>query len=151
MRKTITDKQRTVFIYYVIFLVVMWFPPGKLRRYFQVACVTFTMVVFGLLIWAVHNAGGGGEYFANSYTPEVKYGGSGMCLEGPPTRTLLILLLAWSLAYGATAVLGNGGVVVMSLSDWTRFAKNGPKGPMSVMVIACPVFVYLACESASFF
>ncbi len=50
------------------------------------------------------------------------------------------------MAYGATAVLGNGGVVALSMSDWTRYAKNGPKAPMSVMVIACPVFIYLACE-----
>ncbi|KAK4938188.1 hypothetical protein LTR10_021347 [Elasticomyces elasticus] len=115
------------FIYYIVFLVVMWLPPEKLQRPFQVACVFFTMVIFGLLIWAVHNAGGGGVYFANSYTPATAYGGS-----------------AWSLAYGATAVLGNGAVVALSISDWTRFAKNGPKAPMTVMAIACPVFVYLA-------
>lgn len=142
-----TDKQHTVLIYYVIFLVAMWFPPEKLQRPFQVACASFALVVFGLLIWSVHNAGGGGAYFAKDYTPGTAYGGSGMCHEATTTRTLLIPLLGWSLAYGATAVLGNGGVVAMSLSDWSRFAKNGPKGPMSVMAIACPVFIYLACES----
>ena len=55
-------------------------------------------------------------------------------------------MLAWALAYGATAVLGNGGVICMSLSDWTRYGKGGPKTTFPIMIIACPIFIFLACE-----
>ncbi len=64
----------------------MWLPPSKLQRPFQVACATFTMVIFGLLIWSVQHAGGGGEYFAHDYKPGEAYGGGMLFLCPPTTR-----------------------------------------------------------------
>ncbi|KAJ7475748.1 permease for cytosine/purines, uracil, thiamine, allantoin-domain-containing protein [Mycena latifolia] len=113
-------------IYYALFLFTMWFPPEKLQKPFMVSCVGFTMVVTGLLIWSVHGAGGAGPYFAPDYKAEVLDGNFG-----------------WAFMFGAVAVLGNCGVVVLGQSDWTRFAKNNQKSSLVSQLWACPLFIFL--------
>lgn len=63
-------------LYHIIFLGVMWLPPEKLHRPFQVSFAGFTLTVLGLLIWATHTAGGAGPYFAPDYQPPSVLAGS---------------------------------------------------------------------------
>lgn len=117
----------TVILYHIVFLGVMWLPPEKLHRPFQVSFIGFTLVIFGLVGWSTHVAGGAGQYFRPDYQPPAVLAGS----------------VGWASVYGATAVLGNTAVVTMGGSAWCRFARDN-KTSMAAQVIACPVFVYLA-------
>lgn len=105
----------------------MWLPPEKLHRPFQVSFVGFTLVIFGLVGWSTHVAGGAGQYFSPDYQPPAVLAGS----------------VGWASVYGATAVLGNVAVVTMGGSAWCRFARDN-KASMTAQVIACPIAVYLA-------
>lgn len=54
----------------------MWLPPEKMSRPFQVSFAGFTLVILGLVIWATHTAGSGGQYFASDYQPPSVLAGS---------------------------------------------------------------------------
>ncbi|CAN8097756.1 unnamed protein product [Discula destructiva] len=114
-------------LYHFVFLGVMWLPPEKLARPFQVSFAGFTLTVIGLLIWSTHTAGGAGPYFAPDYQPPAVLAGS----------------IGWASVYGATAVMGNVAVVTMGGSAWCRFARDNHRS-MLAQLIACPIFIYLA-------
>ncbi|KAL8283189.1 hypothetical protein RQP46_005967 [Phenoliferia psychrophenolica] len=116
-----------LFIYYLIFLIAMWFPPERLQKSFFVSCVGFVMVVAGLLIWSVSAAGGAGPYFNASYEAPK--------LSGNP---------GWAWMFGATASLGSAGVVVLGQADWNRFSAGGATGPAVAQLWACPLSIFLA-------
>lgn len=63
-------------LYHIVFLGVMWMPPEKLHRPFQVSFAGFTLTILGLLIWSTHTAGGAGPYFAPDYQPPAVLAGS---------------------------------------------------------------------------
>lgn len=63
-------------IYHFIFLGVMWLPPEKLHRPFQVSFAGFTLVIIGLLAWSTSTAGGAGQYFAPDYQAPTLLAGS---------------------------------------------------------------------------
>lgn len=63
-------------LYHIVFLGVMWLPPERLDRPFQVSFAGFTLTILGLLIWSVTAAGGTGPYFASDYQPPAVLAGS---------------------------------------------------------------------------
>lgn len=65
-----------VILYHIVFLGVMWLPPEKLHRPFQVSFIGFTFVILGLVIWSTHTAGGAGQYFASDYQAPTVLAGS---------------------------------------------------------------------------
>lgn len=123
----IANTSPTVILYHFVFLGVMWLPPEKLHRPFQVSFVGFTLVVLGLAAWSTHVAGSPGRYFAPDYHAPAVLAGS----------------VGWASVYGATAVLGNVAVVTMGGSAWCRFARDN-RASMLAQVVACPIAIYLA-------
>ncbi|KAJ4393233.1 hypothetical protein N0V93_002441 [Gnomoniopsis smithogilvyi] len=114
-------------IYHIVFLGVMWLPPERLARPFQVSFAGFTLTILGLLIWSTHTAGNAGPYFAPDYQAPSVLAGS----------------IGWASVYGATAVMGNVAVVTMGGSAWCRFASDNRRS-MIAQSVACPIFIYLA-------
>ncbi|KAH9844736.1 ncs1 nucleoside transporter family protein [Teratosphaeria destructans] len=117
-----------VLIYYFVYLCVMWLPPERLQAPFRVSVVGFSMVVVGLLIWALKHSHSGGPYFSHDYEPDA----------------ILASSLGWAVVWGATSVLGNVGVVTLGQADWCRFSRDGNTTPMIAQAIACPIAIYLA-------
>ncbi|KAM0754373.1 hypothetical protein T439DRAFT_352392 [Meredithblackwellia eburnea MCA 4105] len=114
-------------IYYLVFLATMMLKPEKLAKPFIVTTVGFTLLVFGLLIWAVHNNGGPGSYFATDYkSTQIATGNIG-----------------WAWVFGAMAVLSNFAGATIGQSDWTRFSRKG-MAPTYAQLIACPVSIILS-------
>ncbi|KXT17659.1 hypothetical protein AC579_9041 [Pseudocercospora musae] len=115
-------------IYNIIYMFILWLPPEKLDKPFLISFAGFTMTVFGILIWAVHHAGGtAGPYFAHDYKTD---------------SPVLANSIPWAVIYGATAVLGNMGTVTLGQANWCRLAKIDNKRSMTVQAIALIIMVY---------
>ncbi|KAL2000405.1 hypothetical protein VTN02DRAFT_3170 [Thermoascus thermophilus] len=106
-------------IWYAAFIPLALIPPERLQLPFAISFVLFATSCFGLLIWAVVNAGGAGSMFQQTETT---------------------IEVGWGVMYGITAILGAWGSGTLGQSDWTRYA-NRRLAPTLSQLVAAPVTI----------
>ncbi|KAI0916920.1 hypothetical protein AcW1_007757 [Taiwanofungus camphoratus] len=103
-------------VWFCAFVPIVMVPPEKLQKPFFVSFLLFSGTAFGLLIWAVHTAGGGG----------------GPLFHQPATTPNV----GWAFVYGIMSVLGAWGGGTLGQSDWTRYASRRFSPTVSQLITA---------------
>ncbi|KIW50610.1 hypothetical protein, variant [Exophiala xenobiotica] len=106
-------------IWMVAFIPLVLVPPERLQIPFAISFVLFAGSCIGLLVWAVHNAGGAGSMFQQPGSADN---------------------IGWAFMFGITAILGAWGAGTLGQSDWTRYA-NRKFAPTLSQMVAAPITI----------
>ncbi|KIW90261.1 uncharacterized protein Z519_08905 [Cladophialophora bantiana CBS 173.52] len=106
-------------IWMAAFIPLVLVRPERLQIPFAISFVLFAGSCFGLLIWAVHIAGGVGSMFHEPGTSDN---------------------VGWAFMFGITAILGAWGAGTLGQSDWTRYA-NRKFAPTLSQLVAAPITI----------
>ncbi|KIW77744.1 hypothetical protein AYO21_04863 [Fonsecaea monophora] len=106
-------------IWMAAFIPLVLVRPERLQVPFAISFVLFAGSCFGLLIWAVHVAGGAGQMFHEPGSTDN---------------------VGWAFMFGITAILGAWGAGTLGQSDWTRYA-NRKFAPTLSQLVAAPITI----------
>lgn len=95
------------FLAWLFQLPFLWFPIQSLRHLFTVKIVVAPIAAFGLMIWVLIKAKGGGEILNAPISKEV------------PTSTI-----GWTFIKAMMSAISNYAALIMNATDFSRFAKH---------------------------
>ncbi|RDW92664.1 hypothetical protein BP5796_02058 [Coleophoma crateriformis] len=116
----ITTQELIGFLMFFVFYIpmILYVKPYQLRRFMYPVFAIITIIMFGLLIWAIHGNGGS----------------AGSLISSNPTE-LSTANRAYRIVQCIFSIMGTYGGASERFSDWTRFAKTRQSPTVALLVI----------------